>query len=124
MEYKVKTMVSETMNVTGTTMQKMPRAPEQVDSGRKKAKEEPDNNQGGASTKNVQPEELLTKIKALTENGLYSVRFENDKRSKELIVKIVDNETQEVIRQVPAEELLGIKAALAELQGNFVDTTS
>lgn len=116
-------MMSETMNVTGTTMQKLPQAPEQVDSGRKKANEEPDNNQG-SSTKNVQTEELLTKIKGLTENGLYSVRFENDKRSKEMIVKIVDNETQEVIRQVPAEELLGVKAALAELQGNFVDTTS
>ncbi len=117
-------MVSETMNVTGTNMQKMPRASEQVDSGRKNVKEDPDKDLGSANKKNVQAEELLTQIKALTENGIYSVRFENDERSKQLIVKIVDNETQEVIRQVPAEELLGMKAALAELQGNFVDTTS
>jgi flagellar protein FlaG len=117
-------MISETMNVTGTAMQKMPRASEQVDAGRKNAKEEPATNENSSTTKNVQAEELLSQIKALTENGLYSVRFENDERSKELVVKIVDNETQEVIRQVPAEELLGMKAALAELQGNFVDTRS
>lgn len=115
-------MISDTMNVTGTTMQKMPRAAELVDAGRKNANEEPDANQ--SSTRNVQAEELLSKIKALTENGLYSVRFENDERSKEMVVKIVDSETQEVIRQVPAEELLGMKAALAELQGNIVDTKS
>jgi flagellar protein FlaG len=117
-------MISEALNITGTTIQKMPRASEQIDSGRKNAKEEPDKNQESSDRKNVQAEELLTQIKALTENGLYSVRFENDERSKELVVKIVDSETQEVIRQVPAEELLGMKAALAELQGNIVDTKS
>ena len=72
----------------------------------------------------AQPEELLKQIKSLTEDGLYSVRFENDERSKELVVKIVDADTQEVIRQVPAEEVLGIKAALADLQGNLVDVKS
>lgn len=117
-------MINEAMNVTGTSMQKMPRASEQIDNSRKNVKEEPEKSQGKSDSKNVQAEELLTQIKALTENGIYSVRFENDERSKELIVKIVDSETQEVIRQVPAEELLGMKAALAELQGNFVDTKS
>jgi flagellar protein FlaG len=117
-------MISEAMNITGTSLQKMPRASEQIDSGRKNVQEEPDKDKQSASGKNVQAEELLSQIKALTENGLYSVRFENDERSKQLVVKIVDSETQEVIRQVPAEELLGMRAALAELQGNLVDTTS
>ena len=117
-------MISESLNITGTTMQKLPRASDQIDSGRKNAQEAPDKNQKDTNGKNVQAEELLSQIKALTENGLYSVRFENDERLKQLIVKIVDSDTQEVIRQVPAEELLGMKAALAELQGNLVDTTS
>jgi flagellar protein FlaG len=117
-------MINEAMNITGTSLQKMPRASEQIDSGRKNVQEEPDKDKQSASGKNVQAEELLSQIKALTENGLYSVRFENDERSKQLVVKIVDSETQEVIRQVPAEELLGMRAALADLQGNLVDTTS
>lgn len=117
-------MVTEAMNISAATLQKMPRASEQIESGRKHAEEPSDKNQGSTENKSVPAEELLTQIKALTENGLYSVRFENDERSKQLIVKVVDSETQEVIRQVPAEEVLGVNAALAELQGNLVDITS
>lgn len=117
-------MISEALNITGTSMQKMPRASEQIDVSRKKVKEEQDKPQNNTEKNAAQPEELLDQIKALTENGIYSVRFENDERSRALVVKIVDSETQEVIRQVPAEEMLGLKKALTDFQGNFVDTTS
>ncbi len=117
-------MITEAMNIASTTLQKMPRGPEQIETNRKNAKESPEPEQGTAESKKVQAEEILTQIKSLTEDGLYSVRFENDERSKQLVVKIVDNDTQEVIRQVPAEELLGIRAALADLQGNLVDLKS
>jgi flagellar protein FlaG len=52
------------------------------------------------------------------------VRFEQDDKAHQLVVKIVDRETQEVVRQVPAEELLSLRQALTEFRGNFVDTTS
>lgn len=114
-------MITEAMNSASVTLQKMPRAPEQIETDRKSEKETPPADQGTTESKKVQPEEILTKLKALTGDGLYSVRFENDERSNEMVVKIVDSETQEVIRQVPAEEVLGIKAALADLQGNIVN---
>ena len=117
-------MISETLHITGTPLQKMPKASEQIDSGRKHLQEEPGKDQASSDTKNVQAEELLSQIKALTEDGLYSVRFENDERSRTMVVKIVDTVTQEVIRQVPAKELLGLRAAFAELQGNLIDTTT
>ena len=117
-------MITEAMSSASATLQKMPRPSEQIESNRKSAKEQPQPEQAQTDSKKVQPEEILTQIKALTEDGLYSVRFENDERSKELVVKIVDSDTQEVIRQVPAEEVLGIKAALADLQGNMVDIKS
>ena len=117
-------MLSEALNVTGTAMQKMLRASEQVDGSRKKAEEQPDKAQENEKAKEIQPEELLSQIKALTEEGLYSVRFENDDATRQMVVKIVDNETQEVIRQVPAEEILGLRKALSEFQGNLIDTTS
>jgi flagellar protein FlaG len=73
--------------------------------------------------KQVQAEEILSKIKMLTEDGLYSVRFENsDEAADQLVVKIVDQETDEVIRQVPAEEVLELRQALDDLRGNIVDT--
>jgi flagellar protein FlaG len=117
-------MMTETLNITGTAMQKMPRASEQIDTGRKSVQEDASKDQAGVDKKKVQPEEILTQIKALTENGQFSVRFENDARSKVMVVKIVDSETQEVIRQVPAEELLGMRAALDNLHGNLIDTKS
>lgn len=71
----------------------------------------------------VQPEELLGQIKALTENGIYSVRFENND-ADQLVVKVVDSETNEVIRQIPPEELMQLTKHLNELRGNIVDTVS
>ena len=118
-------MQAETINVTGSSMQQQPRVAEAVDAGRKElAKGQADTEKSSAGGKNsVQPEEILNQIKALTENGLYSVRFENSQEFDELIVKVVDTETDEVIRQVPAEEVLGMKASLAELRGQIVNTT-
>jgi flagellar protein FlaG len=77
-----------------------------------------------ASSNKVQPEELLSQIKSLTEDGLYSVRFENNDEANQLVVKIVDTQTDEVIRQVPAEEVLNLSVRMDELRGNIVDTAS
>ena len=117
-------MISEALNVTGTGLQKMPTTSEQIDVSRKKVTEQPDKSPENIKKKALQPEEVLGKIKALTENGMYSVRFEADAKTHQMVVKIVDSQTQEVIRQVPAEEMLGLKQALTEYEGNFVDTTS
>ncbi len=73
-------------------------------------------------SKQIQPEELLQQIKSLTEDGLYSVRFESNNDANELIVKVVNSETNEVIRQIPPEELLTLTQRLTDLRGNLVDT--
>lgn len=72
----------------------------------------------------AQPEELLSQIKALTEDGVYSVRFEKDTKSEELVVKIVDQDTDKVIRQIPPEELLKLSQNLKELSGSIINTMS
>jgi flagellar protein FlaG len=115
------------MNIEAINLQTAPqfqssKAPEQVSDARKKAvdtvqSDQPKQNQ-------IQPEEMLKQIKSLTQDGLYSVRFEHDERSNGMVVKIVDQKSDEVIRQVPSEELLTINAALADLRGNIIDTES
>ena len=72
----------------------------------------------------IEPEELLNQINALTEDGVYSVRFERDDTVNELVVKIVDNETDEIIRQIPPEELINLTKHLQEMSGNLVNTVS
>jgi len=91
----------------------------------RKAKESSVNvDQSSTAQSKVQPEELLSQIKSLTEDGLYSVRFENNDEANQLVVKIVDTNTDEVIRQVPAEEVLNLSVRMDELRGNIVDTAS
>jgi flagellar protein FlaG len=108
-------------NIAGNTLQKMSQAPEQLDIQRKQQQENPEP-QAEQNTNKVQPEELLSQIKSLTEDGLYSVRFENDQEAKQLVVKVVDRETDEVIRQIPPEELMNLTQRLSDLRGNIVDT--
>lgn len=45
------------------------------------------------------------------------LRFEVDSDSSEVIVKIVDPENDEVIRQIPSEELLAIRERMEDLVG-------
>ncbi len=96
---------------------------EKVDQARKKQDEAPEELASSEAAKSIQPEELLSQIKSLTDNGVYSVRFENNE-ANQLIVKVVDSETDEVIRQIPPEELMELTKHLNELRGNLVDTVS
>ncbi len=112
----------EALNLTNITQLQTNRSADKIEESRK---EKESASQADLQEKDqVQSEELLSQIKSLTEDGLYSVRFENDNEAGELIVKVVDRETDEVIRQIPPEELLDLTKRLNDLRGNIVDTTS
>lgn len=48
------------------------------------------------------------------------VQFTVDKETGKDIVKVVDRETREVIRQIPSEEMVAIAKRLDELQGLII----
>ena len=50
-----------------------------------------------------------------------SVRFERDEVSGTHIIKIVDDKSGEVIRQMPPEELVSFMRNLTKMLGNFLD---
>ncbi len=112
----------EAVNLQNTSQFQLSKASDQVTESRKKADDLVQSEE--MEKKQVQPEELLQQIKSLTEDGLYSVRFENDERSGSLVVQVVDRQNDKVIRQVPTEELLDLQEALENLRGNIVDTVS
>ena len=112
----------EAINVAGMSTRPLDKASERVDAVRKEKEEVAQEPQ--VEENQVAPEELLQQIKNLTEDGLYSVRFERDERVNQLVVKIVDRDTDEMIRQVPAEELLNLSAILSDMRGNIVNTES
>lgn len=116
-------MQVDTANVAGSSMQQQARRTDTLDTGRRdRVQEQPDPQSQGLPSQAIQPEELLGQIKSLTEGGLYSVRFEKNQDSDELVVKLVDTQTEEVIRQVPPEEILDVQTRLEELRGNIVST--
>ncbi|MBU0665487.1 MAG: flagellar protein FlaG [Proteobacteria bacterium] len=112
--------IDMTSSVGGAIQQKAP-APEQIDTQRKNKEKAADSPQSSSADKRVQSEELLSQIKAVTEDGLYSVRFEQNDNA-DLIVKIFDQKTNKMVRQIPAEEVLNLQKALEDLRGNIVDT--
>lgn len=72
----------------------------------------------------IQPEELLQNIKSLTEDGLYSVRFEMHKDTKDLIINLVDSQSGEVLRQIPPKEIVSLHEYMTDLRGNIVSVES
>lgn len=115
------------MNIeaVGATIASPPRVNEpsqQVETKRQTSQQSPPSSSEEESK--AQPEELLSQIKALTEDGVYSVRFEKDTNSEQLVVKIVDQDTEKVIRQIPPEELLKLSQNLKELSGSIINTMS
>ncbi|WP_321533249.1 flagellar protein FlaG [uncultured Desulfuromonas sp.] len=117
-------MEIQAVGLTGVAQQSVPnKSSEDIEMSRKAKDYEAASEQASAAESNkVQPEELLNQIKSLTEDGVYSVRFENDDEANRLVVKVVDSKTDEVIRQVPAEEVLSLSVRLEELRGNIVNT--
>lgn len=49
-----------------------------------------------------------------------SVEFSLDKDADKMIVKVMDNATKEVIRQIPSVEMLAIAKALDKIQGLLI----
>jgi uncharacterized FlaG/YvyC family protein len=47
--------------------------------------------------------------------------FEVDRESRELVIKIVDRETQKVIRQIPPAEVQRLRAAMQSMLGTLLD---
>ena len=49
--------------------------------------------------------------------------FEVDPGSHDLIVKIVDRETNKIIREIPPEEVQSLRAAMQSILGTLLDRT-
>lgn len=62
----------------------------------------------------------LDKMTAHVQNLQRALQFSVDEESGETIVKVVDTETKEVIRQIPSEELLAIANRLRSTAGVLV----
>ena len=57
------------------------------------------------------------KINAFLKQSSTGIEFKVDGHSDQVVVRVVDNETGKVIRQIPSEEMLAISQALDRVAG-------
>ena len=65
----------------------------------------------------AQIEEALESVRQVLAPVARNLLFSLDEESGETIIKVIDSSTDEVIRQIPSEEILAISKALDTLQG-------
>ncbi len=64
---------------------------------------------------------VVRQIETFVENGQRSLQFTEDAATGRMIMTVVNPETKEVIRQVPADELLALAQTLDGLQGQIIN---
>jgi flagellar protein FlaG len=75
----------------------------------------------------IEKEELVGAVKKLNDHvapALQTIEFYLDQDSKRMIVKVVDTETQKVLRQIPNEEVVAMSKTLDKLQGLVIRQTA
>lgn len=51
------------------------------------------------------------------------VSFSIDPRTEKVVIRVIDGETNEVLRQIPPEEMLRVAAQMQQLLGVLIDTS-
>jgi len=82
-----------------------------------------------ASNPNREPDaktlqEAVERVKKFVQTAASDVQFSVDDESGIRVVKVVDKETQEVIRQMPSKEVVELAKALDKLQGLMIKQTA
>lgn len=73
--------------------------------------------QKSAQVTNKQVEQAVEKLKVVMQSKASALQFSVDDQSGDTIVRVVDSDTGEVIRQIPSKELVEIARALDKMQG-------
>lgn len=82
---------------------------------------------GDSASDLLRTEEVSNAVAAFNdvfEQADVSVRYRIDEHTDDLIVSLVDTETEEVLRQIPPEAILKMRQRMEELLGLMFDTTA
>lgn len=66
-------------------------------------------------------EKIVDKLSQQFRSKNTSLNFSIDEETKSLVVKVIDSESEEVIRQIPPDEILAIRKRIQELLGVIFD---
>jgi flagellar protein FlaG len=68
-----------------------------------------------------QLDKAIDKINKSIESMDTSLHFFKDKGSGRIAVKVINNKTQEVVREIPSEEVLRLAADMKDIAGLIID---
>ena len=63
----------------------------------------------------------VVELNSYMQNMNRSLQFSVDDQSGDTVIKVIDSETDELIRQIPAEELLVLRSSLEEYRGMLLE---
>jgi flagellar protein FlaG len=96
---------------------------QQLQNSPSKAAAAPQRVPDSAAPEPEQPERVaqaLSTINATLKTLQQGVEFTIDEKSRRTVVKVIDQETKQVLRQMPSQEMLDIANALDRLQGLLI----
>jgi flagellar protein FlaG len=73
----------------------------------------------GLSTEEI--EQIVSELNNFIQIFNTKIAFEIDKETKKTVLKIIDAQSNEIIRQIPPEELLAISKRISELLGLIIN---
>lgn len=82
------------------------------------------NKQSSEYTSNLQDKAVIDAIKKANkklDGGDREFEFTVHEKTKQIVVKIIDKQTHEVIREIPQEKILDMIASMCEMAGLMVD---
>ncbi|THK40975.1 flagellar protein FlaG [Methylophaga sp. SB9B] len=66
-------------------------------------------------------QDRVVELNSYMQNMNRSLQFSVDDQSGETVIKVIDSETDKLIRQIPAEELLVVRSSLEEYRGMLLE---
>lgn len=80
-----------------------------------------ENAEGSSAIQEKSIIESIEKANIKLGNGGNQLEFSIHDQTKQIMVKVVDVSTKEVIREIPSEKILDMIASMCEMAGLFVD---
>jgi len=66
-------------------------------------------------------EKTMESLKEYTGWGNFNIDFATDDQTGSIVIKIIDRDTGETLRQIPPEQILNLRSHLKEIQGLVFD---
>ena len=70
------------------------------------------------------PEEVVKELNEMAKALHTQLAFSIDEETQQIVIRVLEAETQKVIRQIPAEEVIRASARIQELLGVIVDESA